>query len=125
MEQGNPEPVIPTPNMKDSSEKQTQDSPFTQTLELAQGDIESLKRKKALGKTPVQFQGEEAESEPPLSQFRAKKKLCFGGMTPEKNKTAQEPEISPRKDQAQDEPVPLKTDKKEAKPVTVKSEKPK
>uniref|UniRef100_A0A803KV58 Replication factor A C-terminal domain-containing protein n=1 Tax=Chenopodium quinoa TaxID=63459 RepID=A0A803KV58_CHEQI len=82
-------------------------------------------RKKSLGKSPVQFQGEENESEPPLSQFRAKKKLCFGGMTPEKHKATQGPEISPGKDQAQDEPVPLKTEKKQAKPITVKSEKPK
>lgn len=119
MQLANPEPVIPTPNMKDSSEKHTQERHFTETLESPQQDIESLKRKKSLGKSPVQFQGDENESQPPLSQVRAKKKLCFGGMTPEKHN----PEISPEKDQAQDVPVPLETEKKQAKPVIVKTEK--
>ncbi|XP_021766259.1 replication protein A 70 kDa DNA-binding subunit D-like isoform X2 [Chenopodium quinoa] len=63
---GNPEPVIPTPNIKTSSQMQTQEDPCTETLELPQQDVESFKRKKTLEKSPTELGDKENESEQPL-----------------------------------------------------------
>uniref|UniRef100_A0A803LC94 Replication factor A C-terminal domain-containing protein n=2 Tax=Chenopodium quinoa TaxID=63459 RepID=A0A803LC94_CHEQI len=123
IESGNSEPFIPTPNLKKNSDKHTQEEPYTETLDTPQQSIESLKRKKSLGKSPMEFESEESESQVPLSQVGAKKKLCFGGMTTKKDTAGQNPTIPLAKDRVEDVAEPLGSEHRQTTPIIVKTEK--
>uniref|UniRef100_A0A803LLL1 Uncharacterized protein n=1 Tax=Chenopodium quinoa TaxID=63459 RepID=A0A803LLL1_CHEQI len=58
IESGNSEPFIPTPNLKKNFDKHTQEEPYPETLDTPQQSIESLKRKKSLGKSPMEFESQ-------------------------------------------------------------------
>ncbi|XP_021713779.1 replication protein A 70 kDa DNA-binding subunit D-like isoform X2 [Chenopodium quinoa] len=123
IESGNSEPFIPTPNLKKNSDKHTQEEPYTETLDTPQQSIKSLKRKKSLGKSPMEFESEESESQVPLSQVGAKKKLCFGGMTTKKDTAGQNPTIPLAKDRVEDVAEPLGSEHRQTTPIIVKTEK--
>uniref|UniRef100_A0A803M837 Replication factor A C-terminal domain-containing protein n=1 Tax=Chenopodium quinoa TaxID=63459 RepID=A0A803M837_CHEQI len=105
-----------------SSEKNVQEETFAETPESPQQTSESLKRKKSSGKSPMEYGAEENVSELPLSEIGAKKKLCFGGMTPKKHNRGQNPRISLGKDHYEDVSDTLEPEQKQSTPVIVKTE---
>lgn len=71
----------------------------------------------------MESEDEEGELQLHLSQIGAKKKLCFGGMTPKKHTRDQKPGISLGRDDVDDVPETLQPQQKQDIPVIVKTEK--
>ncbi|XP_021715905.1 uncharacterized protein LOC110683801 [Chenopodium quinoa] len=120
---GPSEPFIPTPKMKKSSEEQTEASIYTEIATSPQESAENLKRKKSLGKSPMESGDQETDLELQTSQTGAKKKLCFGGMTQKNHTKGQNPGISLGREGIDDVPQIPQPQQKLDTPVIVKTEK--
>ncbi|XP_021719156.1 replication protein A 70 kDa DNA-binding subunit B-like isoform X1 [Chenopodium quinoa] len=83
------EPFIPTPNLKISSMNHLQQETFTEEPESPQQTFEMNKQTKSAGKRPMETKAEQDTSQLLRSQPAAKKKLCFGGMSPQKRTKTQ------------------------------------
>ncbi|XP_021774140.1 uncharacterized protein LOC110738079 isoform X1 [Chenopodium quinoa] len=117
------EPFIPTPNLKISSMNNSQQETFTEKPESAQQTSEMNKQTKSAGKRPMETEAEQDTSKLLESQPAAKKKLCFGGMSPQKQTKTQGHTKYQGRGNVQDVAELTETDQKQTTPITVKIEK--